>query len=362
MMQREEFDRLLAGYATKQISEEEAARLMEAAMMDQTLFNALADEDALRETLADPQLKAELLSALSPLKKQSFWSWSRKPQIWALAGTAAVAALAFVIMIRPQAGKQKQAEIAQARAPAPASQIADDKPQEIAAPAKAAPKSAAVTRQRIEETEMTAADKRLEPQLAAPAQLSKDAEKQKEAKQEEVMVTAVPQSVPTAPRSAAGFRATDEAASITARAKASTAVQPSLQYTVLRKNDQGEFVESAPGTILGKGDSIRLAVTSTSRGYISLTEPGLNRQIYFGFAEAGLRYVIPASGEVTLDAAGTEKRMRLSLVIGAGNAAIQSLIEQASPGNQAATGNLSNSAQNTGPISQSTIEVIVRYR
>ena len=35
MMQREEFDRLLAGYATNQISAEERARLMEAAMAGQ---------------------------------------------------------------------------------------------------------------------------------------------------------------------------------------------------------------------------------------------------------------------------------------------------------------------------------------
>ena len=80
-MQREEFDRLLAGYATNQLSKEDAARLMEAAMADQTLFNALADEDVLRDTLADPQMKGELLRALAPEEKLSFWSWLRKPQI-----------------------------------------------------------------------------------------------------------------------------------------------------------------------------------------------------------------------------------------------------------------------------------------
>src|SRR5258708_1492494 len=93
MMQREEIDRLLAGYATNQISEEETARLMEAAMADQSLFNALADEDALRETLADPEMKSELLRALVPglsaQDKHPFWNWLRKPQTWALAGTAA---------------------------------------------------------------------------------------------------------------------------------------------------------------------------------------------------------------------------------------------------------------------------------
>ena len=87
-MQREDFDRLLAGYATNHISKDETAHLMEAAMADQSMFNALADEDALRDTLADPQMKGELLRSLAPQEKQSFWSSISKPQIWALAGAA----------------------------------------------------------------------------------------------------------------------------------------------------------------------------------------------------------------------------------------------------------------------------------
>ena len=160
-MQREEFDRLLAGYATNQISEEESARLMQAAMSDQTLFNALADEDALRETLADPRMKAELLHALAPAEEQSFWNWLRKPQIWALAGTAAVAALAFVFMVRPRAEQKKQTEIAQA--PATTSMIAEKKTLDTPVPAKAAPKPAPVMLARKAEAEKPAADKAPEP-------------------------------------------------------------------------------------------------------------------------------------------------------------------------------------------------------
>lgn len=349
MMQREEFDRLLAGYATNQLSGEERARLIEAAMADQSMFNAMADEDALRETLADPQLKAELLRTLEPEIKQSYWSWLRKPQTWALAGTAAVAALAFVFLIQPKAEKAKQAEIAQS--PAPPAPIAENKVLKSESPVKRVSKSSPVALHRREERETQVADKKLNPQPEI-AELKKAEEPRKDANKEEVsVVAAAPAQVPIAvARPATAFRAADEVSSMQARSKVA---MPVLRYTVLRKNDLGEFIETAAGTILAKGDSIRLAVTSSNRGYISLTEPESNRQIYFGFAEPGVRYVIPALGAVTLDAGGTDKRMRLSLMMGAGNAASQS---------QAATENLGNAVQNTGPISQSAIEIIVRYR
>ena len=111
---------------------------------------------------------------------------------------------------------------------------------------------------------------------------------------------------------------------------------------------------------MDKTDVIRLAVTSSGRGYISLTEAGSNRPIYFGFAEPGVKYEIPATGAVTLDTARTEKRMRLSFMTGVGNAATQSpgaqsLVEQNAV-------NQANAQQNAGPSSQSTIEIVVRTR
>ena len=115
-MQREEFDRLLAGYATKQNSAEENSALMEAALADQSLFNALADEDALRELLDDPRGKAELLQVLAPAEKPSIWSWLMKPQAWALAGTAAVAVVAFLFIAKPTPQIAQQVQLA----PAPA--------------------------------------------------------------------------------------------------------------------------------------------------------------------------------------------------------------------------------------------------
>lgn len=354
-MQREEFDRLLAGYATHQLTTAELARLIEASLADQSLFNELADEEALRETLAAPGMKSELLRALAPEARQPFWNWLRKPQVWALAGTAAVAALAFVFVFQPRAVQQKHAEIAQAPAPAA----------EVAAP-KLAPAPAA---ERVRLEEKLAVKPAASPTRAEPVQLKKAAEPRKEAKAGQEAAPAALAATPPAPASArpmAALRSADAAASTAAKDKAGAAVRSALQYTVLRRNEQGEFVETLPGAVLRKGDAIRLAVTSSSRGYISLTEAGTNSQIHFGFAEPGVKYVIPATGALTLDAAELEKRLRLSFLSGAGNAADQSsgamsLTEQNFT-NQSGAGNLANSQKNAGPTSQSTVEVVVRYR
>jgi hypothetical protein len=59
-----EIRRLLGGYATGTLTEEERNLLFSAALEDQELFNALADEEALRELLAEPATRQVLLEEL----------------------------------------------------------------------------------------------------------------------------------------------------------------------------------------------------------------------------------------------------------------------------------------------------------
>lgn len=69
-------ERLLAGYAAGLLTEEERSRLFAAALRDQALFDALADEDALRELLEDPAARAKVLAALAepaPVKVVPFY-------------------------------------------------------------------------------------------------------------------------------------------------------------------------------------------------------------------------------------------------------------------------------------------------
>lgn len=64
-MKRDEWMPLLSGYATGTLSAEERSRLLAAALEDQQLFDALADEEALRELLSDAENRGYLREALA---------------------------------------------------------------------------------------------------------------------------------------------------------------------------------------------------------------------------------------------------------------------------------------------------------
>ncbi|MCW5797938.1 MAG: hypothetical protein KIT40_05525 [Nitrospira sp.] len=98
-----ELEHLLGGFAADTLTPEERKRLYAAALHDQQLFTALADEQALKELLADPDVRRRLLQALkqpSPTATGStvtWWGCLKKPAGLAWAGglAAAVFAIAF---------------------------------------------------------------------------------------------------------------------------------------------------------------------------------------------------------------------------------------------------------------------------
>ena len=97
-------DQLLGGYATNTLTEEENQLLMEAALHDQSLFDALADEEALKALLADPNTRQRILASLEESQKSlwvassrsSWFSWFRQPSSLALAGSIAAMGLALI--------------------------------------------------------------------------------------------------------------------------------------------------------------------------------------------------------------------------------------------------------------------------
>ena len=107
-MTQDEIRKLLGGYATNALSAEERRILFDAALEDQELFNALQNEDALRELLEDPVLRDQVRRALaaSPPRKAEF-SWRR----WVL-GVAIPAVVAVIVIVvmnlprRPEAVQQ----------------------------------------------------------------------------------------------------------------------------------------------------------------------------------------------------------------------------------------------------------------
>ena len=114
-MSEHELEKLLGGFAADTLTPEEKQALYTAALQDQHLFNTLADEQALREMLGNPEVRIKLLASLkqprpsesgSPL---SWVEWFRRPASLALAGGLSAAALAVVLSVRIYQDSLRQA-------------------------------------------------------------------------------------------------------------------------------------------------------------------------------------------------------------------------------------------------------------
>ncbi|MCE3224529.1 MAG: uncharacterized protein K0S58_2709 [Nitrospira sp.] len=97
-MSEHDVEKLLGGFAADTLMPEERIRLYTAAMQDQQVVNALTDEQALKELLADPQVRDRLLRtlqqpAISPEGSHSWWAWFKRSADFAFAG--GLAALLF---------------------------------------------------------------------------------------------------------------------------------------------------------------------------------------------------------------------------------------------------------------------------
>lgn len=106
-MTQEEIRKLLGGYATNALSADERRILFEAALEDQNLYNALQNEDALKELLDDPVLRDQVRSALATparVTHHAGFSWRR----WAfgVAIPAVAAVIIIVVMNRARAPEQ----------------------------------------------------------------------------------------------------------------------------------------------------------------------------------------------------------------------------------------------------------------
>lgn len=119
-MSEHELDHLLGGFAANTLTDDEKRRLYAAALYDQQLFNALADEQALRELLADPAVRRRLLEALHSTGSstagatRSWLDWFRRPAHLALAGglTAAVFAVVFGTRVYQESLRQAAQAVA----------------------------------------------------------------------------------------------------------------------------------------------------------------------------------------------------------------------------------------------------------
>ncbi len=340
-MKRAEAEKLLGGYATGTLTEAERRALFKGALADQELFNALADEEALRELLADPQVRRRLVAALAE-REAGWWErllgWWQRPWAWGVAGSMAVAAL-LVVMLLPVYQTTKR----------PVVQHVAQGPAEIAgkvvpAPPLAPPPAAAVPRRRPVETRTESAvaapeapapqvpEPAVEKQVVAEAEALRTApapppvaERQREQAEVKPKLEAAPAGVvggvvggivaaapPAASQEADARRLYNAPAaewkdvrSATFRAKraADVAAVPTgpvgIRYAILKLGPEGQYAEAAPNTVFAKGDVIRLSVEANQSGVIRLARQdatGAWNTLGEVAVQARVRQAIPAEG------------------------------------------------------------------
>ncbi len=96
-MTHDEAMKLLGGYATNSLSEEERNALLAAALEDQELFDALEREQALKDVFDDRVARAEIRQALETPESHASAAWWTRWWAWGGA-SAAVAALALAVV------------------------------------------------------------------------------------------------------------------------------------------------------------------------------------------------------------------------------------------------------------------------
>src|SRR5229473_746988 len=112
-MTNEEIRKLLGGYATNTLTDAERKVLFEAALDNQELFNAMQEEQALKDLLSDPISREQVRQALAtpaPAKQAVDW-WSHW-WLWGSAASAVVAAILIVVVIRWNPGQPHRQEAA----------------------------------------------------------------------------------------------------------------------------------------------------------------------------------------------------------------------------------------------------------
>src|SRR5689334_18897050 len=138
-MPEHDLEKLLGAFAADTLTPEERQRLFTVALQDQQLFNALADEQALKELLANPDIRRRLLQSLktSAGPSRSWWRPFTGPSGLAWAGGIAAGVFAVVLgfkVYQDNLHHTSQIDVTEERPP-----TAPSPPPAAAPPAKAPP-------------------------------------------------------------------------------------------------------------------------------------------------------------------------------------------------------------------------------
>lgn len=302
---KNELERLIALYASGELTAGEREKVFAAALEDQVLFEALAHEDALRHVLEMPGAKDRVIEGLKP--KRSRWF------MWA-GGLAAAATVAIVFVLvrtspisdRTIPAENRAPQVIQAEAPpareipaAPSSAKAmnNDPMQAAKSIPKQASDSGALGSIKPPEArqEVQVADNRVLKEASMPVNgparsMAPVPPAPHSGVVPEVQLLAAPATMQEPAKS--GIVGYTNSGAVMLR---SFAPPP---YTVLIKKAAGEFVSAGQNQEYQKGDSVRVTLVSPLTGRMTVNNSG---KISSQLVNAGQRYFAPEEGEIVLD-------------------------------------------------------------
>lgn len=169
-MTRDDIRKLIGGYATGSLTDAERKILFEAALDDQELFDELAREQALKETLDQPGAKRRLIAALES-RPPAGRAWWKQPAAWTAVAAAVALAVGLTTWTLLRAPKPVQFAVVQVPLAPPNESPAVDAT-EPKSETRAAPKTITV---RKTKAQPVVADRKDQPEPEAKPETKKDA-------------------------------------------------------------------------------------------------------------------------------------------------------------------------------------------
>lgn len=319
-MSREDIRKLIGGYASDTLSNSERRALLEAALENQELFDALAKEQGLRDVLQDETARQQLLEALGPAREYSprrRWLWLPKPAALAAAGGMAGLLIVAAVVLERANLPSPEKPVLVAQAPAPAAEMANV-PVKVFAPAE---KRKAKKATRLPQP----------PAIRQHADLQ--AARQPVPAQADAAAGSAPApqgfviggNAPTA-QDSEEIRKLSESASAGLQSKAQKAAESrfvrsdsvapvqasnlAVRYTPVRRAPDGKYVPIRLGEAFQVGDAVRLRLEPNDGGYIYLFQrdpAGGLRLVASGHIERGQASNLPARGALKCDEPGTKQ-------------------------------------------------------
>ena len=291
-MTSEQACKLLGGYATNSLTEVERKALFEAALDDQELFDALQQEEALKELLADPASRNQIQQALIEAQvSRPVRAWFFKARLWGgLAGAVAAAAL-IVFVIRSNDQQKVQVARVTPSAPMPAPPVAPEPKKLESAPRRASSRSPRVLREPANSTVTGSLDT---PPVPAPQAASAP--------------PPPPQPTPAIAGRIQAFR--EERQSLQAAAF--------LRHSLAKRDANGAYSVLPTNALPQPGDAVRLSVSSALDGSLSLyqLDPSGNWKQIFPAAGQNLRVAPNATATIPdppIVVTDLEQKFRLTL-------------------------------------------------